>query len=164
MIDSKLDLTFNGMLSLTAEGKKFAEELNKLLDHEIAVGFIRGTDPYKDGTDLVDVAMYNEYGTSTIPPRPFLEQGVQNHQQEIQQAINNAFYIVDKGGDAEKGLNQIGNVARGAIQDEIANGDFAPNAPSTIKKKGSSRPLIDTGHMRQSVKYYIRKAGETETK
>lgn len=164
MIASKVDLTFDGLLELTADGKKFEQELNNLLAHEVAVGFIRGTDPYKDGVDLVDVAMFNEYGTSTIPPRPFLEQGLETHHREVQEAIDRAFYIVDKGGEAEKGLNIIGNVARGAVQDEIANGSFVPNAPSTIKKKGSSRPLIDTGHMRQSVKYYIRKAGETETK
>ena len=164
MAEFNVDFTFGGQLNLTAEGKKFADEFNKLINHEIAVGFIRGIDPYEDDTDLVDVAMYNEYGTSTIPPRPFLEQGIETHQRQIQQAVDNAFLTVDRGGDAETGLNQIGNVAKGAIQDEIANGEFAPNAPSTIKKKGSSRPLIDTGHMRQSVKYYIRKAGETETK
>ena len=33
------------------------------------------------------------------------------------------------------------------------------NAPSTIRKKKSDKPLIDTGKMRQSVKYVIRKKG-----
>lgn len=159
---SYVDLTFGGQFKLTAEGKKFQDEMNKLMSHEVAVGFIRGTDTYEDGADLVDVATYNEFGTSTIPPRPFMEQGVNNHMKDIQAAIDNAFANVDKGGDAETGLNWIGLAGKAAIQDEIANGDFTPNAPSTVKKKKSSRPLIDTGHMRQSVQYYIRQAGETQ--
>ena len=30
-------------------------------------------------------------------------------------------------------------------------GEWTPNAPSTIKKKGSSSPLIDTGALRQKI-------------
>jgi hypothetical protein len=159
---SSVDLTFGGQLKLTAEGKKFQTELNKLLDHEVAVGFIKGEDPYEDGTDLCDVAMYNEFGTSTIPPRPFMEQGINNHMNLIQQAMNRAFMNVDAGGDAETGLDWIGLAGKRAIQEEMVSGNFVPNAPSTIKKKGSSQPTIDTGHMRQNVQYYIRQAGETK--
>ena len=38
-------------------------------------------------------------------------------------------------------------------------GGFAPNAESTIKKKGSDQPLIDTGYMRQSVNYVVKRRG-----
>ena len=34
-----------------------------------------------------------------------------------------------------------------------------PNAPSTIRKKGSDKPLIDTGRLRQSVNYVIKPKG-----
>ena len=46
------------------------------------------------------------------------------------------------------------------VQKEIVDGSFEPNAESTIKKKGSDKPLIDTGTMRQSVTYVVRKVGE----
>ena len=45
------------------------------------------------------------------------------------------------------------------MQDKITSGSFAPNAESTIKKKGSSKPLVDTGRMRKSVNYVIQKKG-----
>lgn len=32
---------------------------------------------------------------------------------------------------------------RGLVQETIKEGEFSPNAPSTIKKKGSDKPLID---------------------
>lgn len=47
----------------------------------------------------------------------------------------------------------------GLVQEKIESGSYEPNAPSTIRKKKSDKPLIDTGRMRQSVKYVIRKKG-----
>jgi hypothetical protein len=52
-------------------------------------------------------------------------------------------------------LNQIGILAQGDVQDSIVSGNWVRNAPSTIKQKGSSRPLIDTGAMRQAVTWAI---------
>jgi hypothetical protein len=48
------------------------------------------------------------------------------------------------------------------IQGKIRNGSFAPNAPSTIKGKGSSKPLIDTGRLRQEITYSITKKRGTD--
>ena len=64
------------------------------------------------------------------------------------------------GSSVEAALNRIGVVAKGIIQEEIRDGSFAPNAPSTIRQKGSAQPLIDTGQMRQSVNYAIKHKGE----
>ena len=52
-------------------------------------------------------------------------------------------------------MKSIGVFQKGLVQAEIVDGDFEPNAPSTIKKKGSDKPLIDTGKMRQSVNFVI---------
>lgn len=56
-------------------------------------------------------------------------------------------------------FSSLGLMAKGLVQDEIVNGDFAPNAESTIQKKGSEQPLIDTGTMRQSVNFVIKRRG-----
>lgn len=48
------------------------------------------------------------------------------------------------------------------IQKEIVNGDFVPNSPETIKRKGSDKPLIDTGRMRQSINYVIQEKGGSD--
>ena len=63
------------------------------------------------------------------------------------------------GVSAEQVLKDIGIFQKDLIQDKIKEGDFAPNAESTVRKKGSSKPLIDTGRMRQSVNYQIRQKG-----
>jgi len=36
---------------------------------------------------------------------------------------------------------------------------WAPNSPRTVKRKGSDRPLIDTGQLRKSITYVIRNTG-----
>ena len=48
---------------------------------------------------------------------------------------------------------------KGIVQKTIKEGSFVPNAPSTIRKKGSDKPLIDTGRLRQSVNYHIKPKG-----
>jgi phage gpG-like protein len=48
-------------------------------------------------------------------------------------------------------LQAAGNVVRDASVKRFTDNDWAPDAPSTIAKKGSSRPGIDTGALRNSI-------------
>lgn len=147
-----------GFSDLTPEGKKYFRELKKMTDMEIQVGF-QGDQKYEDGTSIAQVAAVNEFGASDIPERPFMRQSFENHEGELQAACDAAQRLVSSGGSAEQALQQIGVIAKGLVQDEIVNGGFAPNAESTIKKKGSEQPLIDTGTMRQSVNFVVKRRG-----
>ena len=66
---------------------------------------------------------------------------------------------VAQGGTAQGALEALGVFGKGLVQEKISTGDFEPNAPSTIRKKGSDKPLIDTGRLRQSVNYVIKPKG-----
>ena len=55
-------------------------------------------------------------------------------------------------------LTRVGIVAQGDVQMSISTGNWEPNAKSTIRRKGSSRPLIDTGAMRQAVTWVVENA------
>ena len=59
-----------------------------------------------------------------------------------------------------KALKDLGVFCKGLVQQEIVDGGFVANKPSTIKKKKSEQPLIDTGHMRQSVDFVIKERGD----
>lgn len=52
---------------------------------------------------------------------------------------------------AERFLEQIGLVMEGYIVKSIKDGNWAPNAPSTVRKKGFDKPLVHYGTMSQSV-------------
>lgn len=55
----------------------------------------------------------------------------------------------------EQALELAGTKFKGDIQARIARGVPPPNAPSTIARKGSSVPLIDTGQLRAAVTYKV---------
>jgi hypothetical protein len=53
--------------------------------------------------------------------------------------------------DVKAKLELIALEQSSATQETITNFKSPANAPSTIKKKGSSHPLIDTGEMRSKI-------------
>ena len=52
-------------------------------------------------------------------------------------------------------MNKLGILAQGDIQGEITALSSPPNSPVTIARKGSSKPLIDTGAMRAAVTWKV---------
>jgi hypothetical protein len=66
--------------------------------------------------------------------------------------------LVTQAFSLEQGLDQFGTYAVGKLQKRWAAGIPPPNAPSTEARKGSSKPLIDTGQSRSSVTYKVETA------
>lgn len=155
-----------GWDKLTPEGRKFYAELANLKENEVFIGFQAGktmhTDEDGKEVDMAQIAAFNELGTSNSPSRPFLRQTVDDNQDKIDQMCAQVADRIAKGGSAEQGLKQLGAFGVMLVQDKIRNGSYAPNAPSTVRRKGSDQPLIDTGQMRQSVHYIVRKKGDGE--
>jgi len=145
-----------GFSDMTPEGRRYFRELQKLAELEVQVGF-QGDQTYEDGTSLAEVAAYNEFGSSDTPERPFMKQSFENHESELQAACDLVNKTLAAGGSAEQALDKLGVSVKGIVQEEIVNGGFAPNAESTIKQKGSEQPLIDSGYMRQSVNYVVKR-------
>ena len=94
------------MQGLTNDGMKLFYALDQLRKLEVAVGFQRGKDPYRDGTDLVDVAAQNEFGTSTIPSRPFMRQSWAKNDKQIREITKRVIEEVEAGANMEKLLNK----------------------------------------------------------
>jgi hypothetical protein len=110
------------------------------------------------GGEVLEYAMYNEMGTRSIPPRPFMQQTFDQNQEEMNKFIDFlADQVLAGKADAERVLRLMGETYQMKIQETIRNAkDWAiPNNPETIKQKGSSSPLIDTGRMVGSVRYEV---------
>ena len=56
---------------MTPDGERFFREVEKLKKLMLRVGYQQGVAQEEDGTDLCDVAMFNELGTARTPSRPF---------------------------------------------------------------------------------------------
>ena len=87
-----------------------------------------------------------------IPARPWLAPGVESGTREYIGIIESG---VKDGKSPDMILETIGVIAVGKVQQYMTDLKTPPNAPSTIAKKGSSNPLIDSGAMRQSVTYVV---------
>ena len=58
--------------------------------------------------------------------------------------------------DYKKLLDVIGVKAEHEVRRSIRDGNWTPNSPATIERKGSDRPLIDTGAMIQNVTHIVK--------
>lgn len=96
------------------------------------------------------------------PPRPVIEPAIEDPEnkkriaEQLKQVITDAL-----DGDTnimKADLNGAGMVAQNAVRDWFTNpkNEWAPNSPLTVKRKGSDRPLIDTGELRKSISYVVR--------
>ena len=123
----------------------------KLDGKGVKVGIRRGKGSH-DGTDMLHIAVYNHFGTATIPARPFVSDCAEKNAGQIKEAQKRLVYRVYQGSlSADGALAQLGawyvNVQKG----HILHGGWTPNAPATVKRKGSNRPLVDTGQLVNTV-------------
>lgn len=92
----------------------------------------------------------------TIPERPALRTGARDAMPEIKQLSIVSLRKINEGGMTMTQLSdQIGSLAVAKIQETISNGVGPANADSTIKQKGSSTPLVNNGHYRQSIRHVL---------
>lgn len=119
----------------------------------VDVGFFVGTAKYKGGKDVTTVARDNDQGTKRIPERPFM---IPAGNKAANKTINITVNSIAGGMDEQQALSKAAIMFKNAIQREITNLKEPPNAESTILKKGSSNPLIDTGLMRSKVEWKLR--------
>lgn len=137
--------------------RKIMRQLSELGSKSVVAGVLADAGKEKDGTDLVDVAFWNEFGTRYIPPRPFVRIAADKSDNDIKQMQDALLTKIVAGqSTASQALNLIGVKIEGEIKKVIGDrGALAANAPGTVRAKGSDAPLIDTGRLRQSVKYRI---------
>ena len=157
-------------LDLTPEGRAALSMLDELEDIVVEVGYQADQMAIDGETSLAEIAYWNHYGTLhkdgsvMIPARPFMD-ALQKHPDELaefsQQAASNL-------NTAETVASAIGAQASSMIQNAIRDEDWTPNAPITVEggwmvtstarmalsqsiltEKDSTKPLIDTGTMRQ---------------
>ncbi len=154
---------------MTVEGRRFFEQIEELKRQQLRVGIQAGEAQSDEGVDILDIAVWNEVGTPTIPARPFMRHSVDSNKEIIEKMCKAQLKKVAQGETAENVLKAIGNLQVGLIQDTITKSKTwaEPNAKSTIKHKTKNGnvgdvPLIDTSRMQQSVHFVITPKGGGE--
>ena len=146
------------MATVTQRGgkklQKLLREAGKGGAKEVEVGFF-STARYPDGTHVAEVAAYNEFGTGTIPERPFFRRAIAEMEDRLSQIIPAGIDTEQMTVDPNLG-DKVGAYAAGQVQESITALREPPNAPETVRRKGSSNPLVDSGFMRGSVSWRVR--------
>lgn len=135
--------------------KRAVDELGK---SDIHVGVLGNAGQYDERTTTVEVAVWNEFGTETVPARPFMRRTADENERKVA-VLGQGFVgkVIDGTITPKNALHQIGLWFAAQIVRTInkSSGWAVPNAPSTIQAKGSSHPLVDTSHLRKNISHVI---------
>ena len=131
------------------------EGIQYIRSHEVVIG--------AEG-EHSDLLYLHEAGVPSrhIPPRPVLQPALKQKEvkSKMSSHMRSAMFQACLKGDvesAEEELEKMGLEGELACKKYITDGThLAPNAPSTIARKGSSVPLIDTGALLNSITHIIR--------
>jgi hypothetical protein len=144
--------TISGGTKLEAALRQIADKVTR--PATLRVGFLEGA-TYPDGTSVALVAAVNEFGAPSRgqPPRPFFRNMIKSKAPEWPSAI--AGLLKGNGYDAEAALDVAGAAIAGQLRQSIQALTSPPLKPATVARKGFSKPLVDTGHMLQSVDHEV---------
>jgi hypothetical protein len=120
----------------------------------VRIGFLENS-TYPDGTSVPMIAAINEFGAPSRgqPPRPFFRRMIASKSGEWPAAIGKNLIATNY--DVETTLKRMGAGIAGQLRQSIIDLVAPPLAPSTIKRKGFDKPLIDQGIMLSSVDYEV---------
>jgi hypothetical protein len=145
-----------GVFDIDKGYSKIIQEMKRAATLVVDVGVQAGSTA-ADGGDLVTVAAIHEFGTDNTPSRPFTRESFDQNVNELDKFMQGiGERIITNRISTNQGLNLVGQKMTGIIQKKIVDGPWTPNAPSTIRQKGSDKPLIDTGRLRQSIRHVVK--------
>ena len=173
--------------------EQLARNLAKAVKTEVLVGIPRSTAARAGETITnADIAYIQEHGSPShnIPPRPFMEPGIQRALDNVRLIMGDGAGAVAEGVSLRPYAEKVGMICQSSIRAVFTDNDWKPLSPRTImararrtvkKRKGyedkserqqqtmlakelerraGDRPLIDTGALRQSITYIVTEGGD----
>ena len=103
-----------------------------------------------------EIGLVHEKGSfsSNIPRRSFLEMPLKQKLPQVMRTVGNKLLEGISATNILVAYQKLGIIAEGIVLGAFNSsgyGQWEPNRPSTIARKGSSRPLIDTAQLRKSI-------------
>lgn len=140
---------------------KIIRDLKILSKLEGKVGIFNDSGSTFKGERILDYAVLQEFGNKEqggyIPERSFVRSTADENNYWIEDLDRAAIDVIEGKESPGTSMVQVAIKARDTIKKKILKGDesWEPLKESTIKKKKSSRPLIDKGFLINSIKYKI---------
>lgn len=147
------------MTSIKYDAKKLEEVVKTLRDgYKVRVGILGGdgSEERADNLDMAGLGAVHEFGsiTNNIPARSFLREPIENNLGWFVKEFGEEFaYYLEKK-QLKKWYLHLAFFCEAMCKRAFktsGDGKWAPNSPITVKLKGSSLPLIDTGDLSRSI-------------
>lgn len=136
------------------------------------VGFLRSTAHYKNKAargkgekanpiTVAQIAAVNEYGSQDgrIPERSFIRSTVNEYHDQIQRMLDKfSDQILEGKMTRKRALGIASQFLADKIRAKINSGVPPRNAASTVRRKGSSKTLVDTGQMLAAVDWDVKES------
>jgi len=165
---------------VTDKDKGYAAALKALKDMgdlTVTVGLHADAEPYQKGQsapiNVAQIGAVHEFGGGRVPARPWLRPPVDGNRAQYGNIVQrDAGRVLDGTLKVEQLGERLGLKVQADVQKSIVDVEAPPLAEATIAKKAAlsptgavrvvggvetGNPLIDTGHMRQSVTYVVGK-------
>lgn len=164
---SKSVRLYRGKASLEKSQHPITGRLEGLLEDfrakkagHVAVGVIDGSggEQTEDGITIAGLAVVHEFGApkAGIPARLPMTLTLEQKAEAIQEAQRRLGLSIMQGRPTAEALGLLGEFVSSEIRNTIQQGLEPPNSEKTIERKGSSKPLIDSGRLINSYTYDVR--------
>lgn len=119
------------------------------------------------GQEMIERGLITKPHTIVIPPTHFMENCIAKNKENWQKLCHDAWASVLLGNIShDKAMEQIGMAIEGDVAKEIANGNYPPDKPSTVKAKMNrykdtktqgnlDKRLVDTGQMLDALSHKV---------
>lgn len=153
-------------MSVTIQVKVDTDELDKLLDRlaelaelSVVVGVVGPTSgaSYASGESTATVGLFLEFGTKDMQARPFLRHTISTREQDFARAWAGATSRVVAGtSQPADALADVGQAISAMIVQTIDSAESWAPSPAS-----GGTPLNDTGLLRASIGWAVRKGSQT---
>jgi len=147
--------------------------IKRLQSRSVYIGLPQNSDAYPDGTSVVEVGAEHEFGSesprtytssrgnkvtvSGVPERSFLRSTAKEKRKDWSELIVKSMRMVlTEKITVEDAMEKVGLRAESDVKKKIVEISDPPNSQQVIDDKGSSNPLIDTGHLVGSITHIFR--------
>ena len=172
-------------MKIIRDDNKIPDLIKRLKDLEskrIEAGVFAGKKHPDSDIDLADLAKIHEYGVTIevtpemraylhsiglhlrkdtthirIPERSFIRAGWDNNKADVEKRIERFLpKVMELDIDLDAFLEAVGKEVEGRLKKFMKKLHYPPNSSFTIRRKGSSNPLIDTGALLDSITHKVK--------
>lgn len=137
--------------------RDLAKAIDSISQKNVYIGVIGNNAGREGELNNAQLMAIHEFGTEHIPERAPIRKTMAKNGEGYGTMFEKAIKkVLEENEGADLLLDKIGVQVAGDVVGEIQSGIEPELAPSTIKRKGSDRPLIDTGALVQSISYEVK--------